>query len=63
MLSNIKAIAPENLIFLAQKTPKIPAAIICAHHRSSMESAKQACKLDLIDTKFIGKKKINQKRS
>ena len=63
MLSNIKAIAPENLIFLAQKTPKIPAAIICAHHGSSMESAKQACKLDLIEPKFIGKKKLIQEEA
>lgn len=63
MLSNIKAIVPENLILLAQKTPNIPAAIICAHHTSSMESAKQACNLRLIDPKFIGKKQLIQKEA
>jgi len=58
MLSNTKAIVPENLIFLAQKTPNIPAAIVCAHHTSSMESAKQASNLNLIDPIFIGKKEL-----
>ena len=53
MLSNTKAIVPENLIFLAQKTPNIPVAIVCAHHASSMESAKQARDLGLIDPTFI----------
>ena len=63
MLSNIKAIVPENLIFLAQKTPNIPVAIICAHHASSMESAKQASNLDLIVPTFIGKKELIQKEA
>ena len=63
MLSKIKAIVPENLIFLAQKTPNIPAAIVCAHHTSSMESAKKACKLGLIDPTFIGKKELIQKEA
>ena len=61
MLSNTKAIVPENLIFLAQKTPNIPVAIVCAHHASSMESAKQASNLDLIVPTFIGKKELIQK--
>ena len=63
MLSNIKAIVPENLIFLAKKTPNIPVAIVCAHHESSMDSAKQACELGLIDPIFIGKKKLIQKEA
>jgi len=63
MLSNTKAIVPENLIFLAQKTPNIPVAIVCAHHASSMESAKQAHDLGLIDPTFIGKKELIQKEA
>ena len=63
MLSNIKAIVPENLIFLAKKTPNIPVAIVCAHHESSMDSSKQACELGLIDPIFIGKKKLIQKEA
>ena len=58
MLSNIKAIIPENLIFLAKKTPNMPVAIVCAHHESSMNSSKQACELGLIDPIFIGKKAL-----
>ena len=49
MLSNIKAIVPENLIQLAKKTPKVPVAIVCAHQESVIESAKQAYDLNLID--------------
>ena len=63
MLSKNKAIVPENLIFLAQKTPNIPAAIVCAHHTPSMESAKEACKLGLIDPTFIGEKKSIKKEA
>jgi phosphate acetyltransferase len=63
MLSNIKAIVPENLIFLAKKTPNIPVAIVCAHHESSMDSSKQACELGLIDPIFIGKKELIQKEA
>ena len=63
MLSNTKAIVPENLIFLAQKTPNIPVAIVCAHHASSMESAKKAADLNLINPTFIGKKKLIQKEA
>ena len=58
MLSTIKAIVPENLIFLAQKTPKIPVAIVCAHHASAIESAKQACDSNLIEPIFIDKKTL-----
>ncbi len=54
MLSNIKAIVPENLIQLAKKTPKVPVTIVCAHQESVIESAKQACDLNLIDPIFIG---------
>ena len=63
MLSNTKAIVPENLIFLAQKTPNIPVAIVCAHHLSSMKSAKQANELGLINPTFIGKKDLIQKKA
>ena len=63
MLSNIKAIVPENLIFLAKKTPNIPVAIVCAHHESSMDSSKQACELGLINPIFIGKKELIQKEA
>jgi len=55
MLSNAKAIVPENLILLAQKTPKIPVAIVCANHSSSIESTKEACEMNLIDPIFIGR--------
>ena len=48
MLSNIKAIVPENLIQLAKKTQKVPVAIVCAQQESVIESAKQACDLNLI---------------
>ena len=36
MLSNIKAIVPENLIQLAKKTPKVPVAIVCAPQESCL---------------------------
>ena len=54
MLTKLKAIVPENLISLAKKTSKIPAAIVCANHSSSIESAKEACCMDLIEPIFIG---------
>jgi len=63
MLSKTKAIVPENLIFLAQKTSNIPVAIICPHNSSSMESAKQASDLKLIDPTFIGEKELIQKEA
>ena len=63
MLSKIKAIVPKKLILLAQKTPNIPVAIVCAHHASVMESTKQACDLGLIEPTFIGKKELIQKEA
>ena len=63
MLSDTKAVAPENLIFLAQKTPNTPVAIVCAHHAASMDSAKQACDLSLINPTFIGNKELIQKEA
>jgi len=54
MLSKVKAIVPENLILLAKKTPKIPVGIVCANHPASIESAKEACDMSLIDPIFIG---------
>lgn len=63
MLSNIKAIVPEKLIFLAKKTPNMPVAIISAHHQSSMDSSKQATELGLIKPIFIGKKKLIQREA
>ena len=56
MLSKIKAIVPESLISLAKKTPKIPVAIVCANHSSTIESAKAAINMNLIDPIFIGQK-------
>ncbi len=56
MLSKIKAIVPESLISLAKKTPKIPVAIVCANHSSTIESAKAAIDMNLIDPIFIGQK-------
>ena len=44
MLSKKKIVIPENLIKLAKRIPLIPAAIVCAHHQSSIESAKIAYK-------------------
>ena len=57
MLSNLKAIVPENLISLAKKTPKIPVVIISANHYPVIKSAKEAYDLNLIDPIFIGNKK------
>ena len=52
MLSKLKAIVPENLILLAKKTPKIPVGIVCANHKASIESAKEACDMDIINPIF-----------
>ena len=54
MLSKLKAIVPESLISLAKKTPKIPVGIVCANHSATIESAKEACDINLIDPIFIG---------
>ena len=62
MLSNKEAQIPNNLLSCAQKTPNLPAGIICAHHDSSMESAKKSVELNLIKPIFIGDKyAINEK--
>ena len=58
MLSKLKANVPKNLISLAKKTPKIPVAIVCANHSASINSAKEASNMDLIDPIFIGEKNI-----
>ncbi len=54
MLSKLKAIVPQSLISLAKKTPKISVGIVCANHSASIESAKEACDINLIDPIFIG---------
>ena len=62
MLSNKEAQIPNNLLSSAQKSPNLSAGIICAHHDSSMESAKKSVELNLIEPIFIGDKNaINEK--
>ena len=56
MLSNKEAQIPNNLLSFAQKSPNLSAGIICAHHDSSMESAKKSVGLKLIEPIFIGDK-------
>ena len=56
MLSQNKAVVPENLISLAKKTSQIPVGIVSAHQTAAMESAKQAFELNLIIPIFIGDK-------
>ena len=56
MLSQNKAIVPENLIALAKKTSQMPVGIVSAYQASAMESAKQAFELNLIMPIFIGDK-------
>jgi len=56
MLSTKKIVVPTNLIHLAKKTSSVPVGIICAHHESTMISAKQAYELSLIVPIFIGQK-------
>ena len=56
MLTKKEAQIPYNLISLAKKSPYLPAAIICADHDSSMESAKESVELSLIKPIFIGNK-------
>ena len=63
MLSNKKIDVPRNLIKIAKKTPFIPAGIVCAHHRLSMESAKLAHELELINPIFIGDMILIQKEA
>ena len=54
MLSQNKAVVPENLISLAKKTSQMPVGIVSAHQAAAMESAKQAFELNLIIPIFIG---------
>ena len=56
MLSQNKAVVPENLISLAKKTSQIPVGIVSAHQAAAIESAKQAFELNLIIPIFIGDK-------
>jgi phosphate acetyltransferase len=56
MLSQNKAVVPENLISLAKKTSQMPVGIVSAHQAAAMESAKQAFELNLIIPIFIGDK-------
>ena len=56
MLADKKIVVPTNLINLAKKTSLIPVGIVCAHHESTMISAKQANELRLIEPIFIGQK-------
>ena len=61
MLINIDNILPENLLSLSKKQPVTSVAIVSAHQSSTMESAKDAQKLNLINPIFIGnKKEINE---
>ena len=40
MLNKRKIIVPKKLIDLAKKTLSVPVGIVCAHHESTMVSAK-----------------------
>ena len=63
MLTTKKIVVPINLINLAKKTALIPVGIVCAHHESTMVSAKKSWEINLIEPFFIGKKKFNLTRS
>ena len=56
MLTSKEAKIPINLISVAKKTPGMTAGIVCANHDSSIDSAKKAVELDLINPVFIGDK-------
>ena len=56
MLTSKEAKIPINLISVAKKTPGMTAGIVCANHHSSIDSAKKAVELDLINPVFIGDK-------
>ena len=58
MLTNKKIVVPTNLINLAKKTLSVPVGFVCAHHESTMISAKQAYELSLIEPIFIGHKEL-----
>ena len=63
MLSTKEILVPTNLINIAKKTSFVSVGIVCAHHKASMQSAKQAYELDLINPILIGKKKIIQEEA
>ena len=63
MLSQNKAVVPENLISLAKQTSQIPVGIVSAHQEAAMESAKKAFELNLIKPIFIGNKNGIQKQA
>ena len=63
MLTTKETQIPSNLLSLAKKTPNISAGIICAHHDSSIESAKQAVEMNLIKPIFIGNKNEIKKKA
>ena len=63
MLSQNKAVVPENLISLAKKTSQMPVGIVSAHQAVAIESAKQAFELNLIKPIFIGDKNGIQKEA
>ena len=63
MLIDKKIDVPKNLIKIAKKTPFVPAGIVCAHHQLSMESAKLAHELGLINPIFIGDMTIIRKEA
>ena len=56
MLSEINNTLPKNLISLAKKREPQIVAIVSAHQSITMESAKKAYELNLIDPIFIGNK-------
>jgi len=58
MLTSKNIVVPKNLINLAKKTSLIPVGLVCAHHESTMISAKQAFELSLIEPIFIGNKQL-----
>jgi len=58
MLINIDNILPENLLSLSKKQPITSVAIVSAHQSATIESAKEAHELNLINPIFIGNKKL-----
>ena len=63
MLSKKNIIIPVNLINLAKKTPSVPVGIVCANHKSTMNSLKKAYEIGLINPIFIGQKKSSNKEA
>ena len=63
MLTLKEAQIPDNLLSIAKKTPDLSAAIICADHDSSIESAKKSVQMNLIKPIFIGNKRIIKEKA